>query len=177
LQYHRTTQQKEPRQPTAFVQRWGRSNGKGNPRVGYVADRQDRRPNPDRGSPGRTNGNAVSIRESELDHRRPCAPSLPLHDPTTNQSALPAQRGIDKLRAECLTGDIRDLQAAQRSSSERSLVQPHVFQLGAEIVARRHLPAHHHLMARHEAMPPSCCGRSRAASPAPPRVSPAVSPA
>jgi len=109
LQRNRTTQQKEPRQPTAFVQRWGRSNGKGNPRVGYVADRQDRRPNPDRGSPGRTNGNAVSIRESELDHRRPCAPSLPLHDPTTNQSALPAQRGIDKLRAECLTGDIRDL--------------------------------------------------------------------
>ena len=109
MQRNRTTQQKEPRQPTAFVQRWGRSNGKGNPRVGYVADRQDRRPNPDRGSPGRTNGNAVSIRESELDHRRPCAPSLPLHDPTTNQSALPAQRGIDKLRAECLTGNIRDL--------------------------------------------------------------------
>jgi hypothetical protein len=120
LQQHRTTQQKEPRQPTAFVQWWGRSNGKGNPRVGYVADRQDRRPNPDRGSPGRTNGNAVSIRESELDHRRPCAPSLPLHDPIKNQSALPAQRGIDKLRAECLTGDIRPYKCCGARASERS---------------------------------------------------------
>src|SRR4029450_7158160 len=36
----------------------------------------------------------------------------------------------------------------------RSLVQPHVFELGAEKVARRHLPAHHHLVGWNDAMPP-----------------------
>src|SRR6185369_5076201 len=35
-----------------------------------------------------------------------------------------------------------------------SLVQPHVLELSAEIVARRHLPAHHHLMGWNNSMPP-----------------------
>src|SRR5215510_12085603 len=35
-----------------------------------------------------------------------------------------------------------------------SRIEPHVAEIGAEVVAGRHLPAHHHLVARHDAVPP-----------------------
>ncbi len=68
--------------------------------------RCDRRPYPDRGSPGRTNGHAVSTRESELAHRRLRAPSPLLHDPKMQPVPL-TRHGIAKPCPKLLTGDIR----------------------------------------------------------------------
>src|SRR5439155_22736654 len=55
---------------------------------------------------------------------------------------------------EAVPSPLPTLRGVQETTWSGSLVQPHVFELGAEKVARRHLPTHHHLVGWNDAMPP-----------------------
>ena len=91
----------------------------------------DRRPYPNRGSPGRTHGHAVSTRASELAHRRLQAASPLLHDPS--HGPTPTTRfGSAKPRDPHLTRDIRSMpvvgsRPASRTPSEISRHQSIMF--------------------------------------------------